>query len=302
VTYHGVMAVFKPKGYTSHDIVAKMRRLTGQKKVGHTGTLDPEVEGVLPICFGQATRIVEYMQMFPKRYRGSVQIGISTDTQDQTGKILAKKPVPYLDQVTIAGAMKQLTGEIEQIPPMYSAVKVQGKKCYEWARQGKEIPRSVRKVTIYAFICTGYTTAEYPLVTFDVQCSKGTYIRTLCVALGEQLGYPAHMTSLIRTETGPFRLEDCFTLEALQEIAQQASWSQVLSPLDQVLVSFPSLIVPAEEARRVLDGRPLQLETNTLSTPSLVKIYAETGTFCALYQVDESGWAKPEKVFRDVES
>jgi tRNA pseudouridine55 synthase len=302
VTYHGVIAVFKPKGYTSHDMVAKMRRLTGQKKVGHTGTLDPEVEGVLPICLGQATRIVEYMQMLPKRYRGSMQIGISTDTQDQTGKILAEKPVRSLDRTAIERAMQQLTGEVEQVPPMYSAVKVQGKKCYEWARQGKEIQRPVRKVVIYAFICTSYTTGEYPIITFEVQCSKGTYIRTLCVALGEHLGYPAHMTSLLRTESGPFRLEDCFTLEALQQIAQQASWSQVLSPLDQVLVSFPSLIVPEEDTRRVLNGRPLQLEMNALSTPSLVKIYSETGIFCALYRVDESGWAKPEKVFRDVES
>jgi tRNA pseudouridine55 synthase len=301
VTYHGVIAVFKPRGYTSHDIVAKMRQLTGQKRVGHSGTLDPEVEGVLPICFGQATRMVEYMQIFPKRYRGSVQIGISTETQDQTGQIVEKKQVNLFDEQAIEKAMKQLTGEIEQVPPMYSAVKVQGKKCYELARQGKEIERPARKVTIYEFVCTGYQRAEYPMITFEVQCSKGTYIRTLCVDLGERLGYPAHMTSLIRIQTGPFGLADCLTLAELQKIAQQKRWTHILYPMDQV-VPFPSVVVSAEEARRVMNGRPLQLKIASPLSSTLVKIYTETGVFCAIYQLDNHGTANPKKVFRDVES
>ncbi|MBA4494376.1 tRNA pseudouridine(55) synthase TruB [Paenactinomyces guangxiensis] len=305
MTIHGIIPVYKPKGYTSHDIVARVRRLAGQKKVGHTGTLDPEVEGVLPVCLGQATRLVEYIQEMPKRYSGSFMLGISTDTQDQTGTVLEKAVVSNIDLPTVEKVFGQFHGEIKQIPPMYSAVKVQGRRLYDLARSGHEVERPSRKVTIYQLICTGFTPGEYPVVHFDVICSKGTYIRTLCVDIGQALGVPAHMCSLTRTESGPFHLDDCYTLDELQQVSEQQAWVDVLTALDEVLGQFPSLIVSVEDAARVLDGWPLRLENGPLSLykeGTLLRVYSETGSFCALYRLGQEGLAKPEKVFRDVES
>ncbi|RAL26482.1 tRNA pseudouridine(55) synthase TruB [Thermoflavimicrobium daqui] len=297
---HGVIPVFKPKGYTSHDIVGKIRRLTGQKKVGHTGTLDPEVEGVLPICLGQATRIAEYVQSFPKRYQGSMMLGISTDTQDQTGQIVEQIPVRNVSEKAIQQVFERFQGVIEQTPPMYSAVKVKGKRLYELARLGKEIDRPKRKVTIYELTYTQiHNDEEYLKIDFDVQCSKGTYIRTLCVDIGLALGYPAHMMSLVRINSGPFHIDDCFTLKELQTVAENGTWETVLYSIDEVLGQFPSLIVSDEDERRVLDGWFLELEPPMIS--SLVRIYTESGRFCALYRCDKEE-AKPEKVFRDVDS
>jgi tRNA pseudouridine55 synthase len=283
---HGVIPVFKPKGYTSHDIVGKIRRLTGQKKVGHTGTLDPEVEGVLPICLGQATRIAEYVQSFPKRYQGSMMLGISTDTQDQTGQIVEQIPVRNVSEKAIQQVFERFQGVIEQTPPMYSAVKVKGKRLYELARLGKEIDRPKRKVTIYELTYTQiHNDEEYLKIDFDVQCSKGTYIRTLCVDIGLALGYPAHMMSLVRINSGPFHIDDCFTLKELQTVAENGTWETVLYSIDEVLGQFPSLIVSDEDERRVLDGWFLELEPPMIS--SLVRIYTESGRFFAHYRCDK---------------
>jgi tRNA pseudouridine55 synthase len=301
MTLHGVIPVLKPKGYTSHDIVAILRRLTKQKRIGHTGTLDPEVEGVLPICCGQATRTVEYIQEMPKRYKGSMMIGVATDTEDQTGQITSRKDVPSLLDIEVDRIFQQFHGEIEQTPPMYSAVKVQGKRLYELARVGVTTERPKRKVFIYQLNCTGIEKGTYPIIHFDVLCSKGTYIRTLCVDIGKALGYPAHMTSLVRTESGPFHLEDCFTLEELQEVAERNAWSEVLYSMDEVLGHFPSVRVTDEDEKRVLDGWPILMDEGLSSRSNLVKVYTESGKFCAIYRLN-GNLAKPEKVFRDVEN
>ncbi|SFJ23431.1 tRNA pseudouridine(55) synthase TruB [Thermoflavimicrobium dichotomicum] len=300
MTLHGVIPIRKPKGYTSHDIVGFMRRLTGQKRVGHTGTLDPEVEGVLPICLGQATRIVEYIQDLPKRYAGTMKLGISTDTEDQTGQVLEEVTVPSLSLDEIHQVFQRFRGEIEQIPPMYSAVRVHGKRLYELARAGVEVERPKRKVMIYDLDCTGMEAGEHPLIHFDVRCSKGTYIRTLCVDLGLALGYPAHMTQLTRVQSGPFHLSDCYTLEELKEVSAKGHWQEVLFSMDEVLGQYPSFIVADEDEKRVLDGWDLEIADDYAN--SLVRVYTESGRFCAIYRIDGKKQAKPEKVFRDVES
>ncbi len=299
---HGVIPVYKPKGYTSHDIVAMVRRYANQKKAGHTGTLDPEVEGVLPVCLGQATRVAEYIQEMPKRYKGSFVMGTSTDTEDHTGNIVEKRAVGEISRLQIEQVFAGFEGQIEQTPPMYSAVKVQGRRLYEWARAGQEIERPRRRVKIYRLICTDYSPEEHR-IDFDVLCSKGTYVRTLCVDLGQALGYPAHMTSLIRTESGPFRLDDCYTLEELKKIFEQRLWPEAVTPIDEVLGHFPGLVVSSEDEERVLNGWRLRLDFPPHMQGSfLARVYSETGRFCALYRCGPDGWALPEKVFRDVEN
>jgi tRNA pseudouridine55 synthase len=302
---HGILPVYKPKGYTSHDVVKIIRRLIGQKRVGHTGTLDPEVVGVLPICIGMATRVVEYIQELPKRYKGSLLLGISTDTQDQTGKIIEQVPVGKIDRKMVEEVFQQFVGIIEQIPPMYSAIKVKGRRLYDLARNGEVATRRVRKVKIYELTCLSVEMDnKNPQIHFDVLCSKGTYIRTLCLDIGKALGYPAHMNNLIRTKSGPFYLEDCFTLQVLQEMAREGKMKDGLTRIDEALGQFPCLIISDEEISGVLNGFPLKIEPEfSFSSPFLFRVYSESGRFCAIYGWDEElNLAKPKKVFRDVEN
>jgi tRNA pseudouridine55 synthase len=294
---HGVLPILKPKGCTSHDVVNQIRRLTKIKKVGHTGTLDPEVEGVLPICLGQATRIAEYIQDMPKSYRGSLRLGIATDTEDHTGQVIEQKTVPPISPERIEQVFHQFHGQIEQVPPMYSAVKVGGKRLYELARSGKTVERKSRTVTIYSLSLIRVEKGEFPVIHFDVTCSKGTYVRTLCVQIGQALGLPAHMNSLVRTKSGPFHLEDCYTLDELKTV----DWEEVLIPIDEVLGLYPVCFVSDEMQSRVWEG--WTLETDEISTQgSLYRVYSESGRFLALYrQQPSTHLLKPEKVFRDVE-
>lgn len=296
--FHGILPVYKPKGHTSHDVVGKIRRMMNQKRVGHTGTLDPEVEGVLPICLGQATRVVEYMQEYPKRYVGTLTLGIATDTEDQTGVTIEQQEVSSpISPEQIQQVFQSFLGEISQIPPMYSAVKIKGKRLYEWARQGQIIDRKARIISIYSLECLWIEQGSYPTIAFDVTCSKGTYIRTLCVDIGKKLGYPAHLSSLIRTASGPFHLDDCYQLEQLSELKTKDEKERVLYSIDAVLGHFPSVIIQDIDVQHVENGLPLIIE-NSFPLP-LIRVYSESGKFCALYRF-EDGIAKPEKVFRDV--
>jgi tRNA pseudouridine55 synthase len=301
---HGILPVFKPKNYTSHDIVAIVRRLTKQKKAGHTGTLDPEVEGVLPVCLGQATRLVEYLQDRPKRYQGTLKLGIATETEDQTGAVIAEaERVEPVEPAQVEEVFSRFVGEITQVPPMYSAVKVNGRRLYEWAREGKEIDRPKRKVHIYELKWTGMTPREYPEIHFEVLCSKGTYIRTLCVDIGKALGYPAHMASLVRVQSGPFHLEDCYTLDELKQIGEQDAWENHVTRLDEGISFMPGMMVNHEDLQKVYDGWKIEIpvDDQLFNENQLVRVYTDTGVFCAVYRVIEKGLAKPEKVFRDVE-
>ncbi|MCH5586256.1 tRNA pseudouridine(55) synthase TruB [Shimazuella sp. AN120528] len=299
MTLHGIIPVWKPKGLTSHDVVGRIRRLAGQKRVGHTGTLDPEVEGVLPICLGQATRLVEYIQDLPKRYKGTMVLGVSTDTEDQTGTIVEQVEVTT-DLFPLEKVIDHFQGEIEQVPPMYSAVKIKGERLYELARKGKVIERPSRRVTIYRLDMKQIGSKDYPMFSFDVTCSKGTYVRTLCVDIGKFMGYPAHMNKLIRVQSGPFQIADCYTFDELDTAKDHGSFSDTLVAMDEALCHLPAVVVSQEDGKRVLDGNVFDWDASLdNSSSTMVRIYDETGRFYAIYEIHHQE-LRPVKVFRDV--
>ena len=215
----GILAVWKPAGWTSHDVVAKVRRLLRTKRIGHAGTLDPQVTGVLPLCIGRATRVVEYVQERPKAYEAVLKFGIATDTEDLTGTVISEVSSVQINESDIRRVLESFIGEIDQTPPMYSAVQVGGKRLYELAREGQVIERQSRRVTIYELELLELNLDQsHPTIRFTVQCSKGTYIRTLCVDIGKALGVPAVMAELKRTMSGGFTEEQCFTLQEIEQL------------------------------------------------------------------------------------
>ena len=259
---NGIINLKKEAGMTSHDAVFKLRKILGTKKIGHGGTLDPDVVGVLPIAVGKATRMVEFMQDEGKVYEGEITLGYSTTTEDASGEVVAETPVlSPLDETIVDEAIASLTGPIIQIPPMYSAVKVNGRKLYEYARAGQEVERPERQVTIYQFERTSAISYEDHLArfTFRVKCSKGTYIRTLSVDLGEKLGYTAHMSHLTRTSAAGLQLEDALTLD---EIAEKVEAGQLdfLHPLEIGTGDLVKVFLSTEEATEVRFGRFIELD------------------------------------------
>ena len=259
---NGIINLKKEAGMTSHDAVFKLRKILGTKKIGHGGTLDPDVVGVLPIAVGKATRMVEFMQDEGKVYEGEITLGYSTTTEDASGEVVAETPVlSPLDEKLVDEAIASLTGPITQIPPMFSAVKVNGRKLYEYARAGQEVDRPERQVTIYSFERTSPISYEDKLAhfTFRVKCSKGTYIRTLSVDLGDKIGYAAHMSHLTRTSAAGLQLEDSLTLE---EIAQKVETGELdfLHPLEIGTGDLVKVNLTPEQADEVRYGRFIELE------------------------------------------
>ena len=247
---------------TSHDAVFKLRKILGTKKIGHGGTLDPDVVGVLPIAVGKATRMVEFMQDEGKIYEGEITLGYSTITEDSSGEVVSETPVlSPLNENLVDEAIASLTGPITQIPPMYSAVKVNGRKLYEYARAGQEVERPERQVTIYQFERTSPISYESELArfTFRVKCSKGTYIRTLSVDLGEKLGYAAHMSYLTRTSAAGLQLDDALTLSEIEEKVQ-AGELDFLHPLEIGTGDLVKVYLTPEQAEEVRFGRFIELE------------------------------------------
>lgn len=294
---NGILPVWKPPNCTSHDVVAKVRRLAKQVKVGHTGTLDPAAQGVLPLCLGRATRVVEYVQNLPKTYEGVLTLGIATDTQDQEGKVTRREPVRNVSKDKVIDVFRRFQGEIEQIPPMYSAVKIKGRRLYDWAREGKEIKRQARKVYIYRLELVHMRDGDFPQVKFVVQCSKGTYVRTLCVDVGRALGYPAHLSHLVRLKSGPYSREECVTLTQLEDTPVDLWSSRWLKPIDSGLVHFPAHTVPLEDRHAVVNGRPITLPEGHYQPGTLLRVYTAS-EFLALYRCDRTGKrARPVKVF-----
>ena len=259
---NGIINLKKEAGMTSHDAVFKLRKILGTKKIGHGGTLDPDVVGVLPIAVGKATRMVEFMQDEGKVYEGEITLGYSTMTEDASGEVVAETPVlSPLDEKLVDEAIASLTGPISQIPPMYSAVKVNGRKLYEYARAGQQVERPERQVTIYQFDRISPISYDGHLAhfTFRVKCSKGTYVRTLSVDLGEKLGYMAHMSHLTRTSAAGLQLEDALTLE---EIAEKVEAGQLdfLHPLEIGIGDLVKVFLTPEEAAEVRFGRFIELD------------------------------------------
>lgn len=247
----GVINIFKEKGYTSHDVVAIIRKLCGRVKCGHTGTLDPDAEGVLPICLGKATKLSSYIMDGYKRYKAELTLGIETTTEDASGEITARKEV-NADFQDIVSVLENFKGEYMQTPPMYSAIKIKGKKLYELARQGKEIEREKRKVFIQSIEVLEYKAPDKCVL--DVVCSKGTYIRTLCSDIGKALGCGGHMSALLRTETSGFKLEDGIKIDDLRKLAEENKIHEALIPMEKVLDKWPKAYIKPEAEKILLNG------------------------------------------------
>lgn len=294
---NGILPLWKPRGMTSHDCVMKIRRLFQTRKVGHTGTLDPGVEGVLPICLGKATKIVPYLMESSKTYIADVTLGIATDTEDSEGNVVEQAEASLPPEKQIKNVLKSFTGEITQIPPMYSAVKVDGKKLYEYARANETVERPTRKVTIYDIIQLPSTTDNEHTFKIKVSCSKGTYIRTLCADIGKQLGYPSHMSDLIRIETGSFTEEAAISFTTIEEAVSQGNQHQLLLPMIQGLLHLDRLYVDIETKEKVLHGQKLARPEDTPETEPFIVLFHDQ--LLAIYHIhpEKPDLIKPVRVF-----
>lgn len=251
----GVLVVNKPAGWTSHDVVARTRVLLGGAKVGHTGTLDPAATGVLVLCLGKATRIAEYLVNADKEYRGVLRLGVATDTQDATGTVIAEAGGALPDRAAIEAVMGRFVGQHRQVPPMYSAVKIQGVPLYKSARAGRTVDRPARDFTVRSLQILSVTPTPPTLdVTFDVVCSKGTYVRTLCADIGEALGVGGHLAGLERRRAGRFGIEDALTLDDLAALAGREAVGTRLHALADVLDGVPVLTLDQRAADGVCHG------------------------------------------------
>lgn len=294
----GILNIYKEKGFTSHDVVAKLRGIVGQKKIGHTGTLDPEAEGVLPVCLGKATKLCELLTDKKKTYQAVMLLGQITDTQDATGTVLESRIVEATEQ-QVRETVSGFQGDYDQIPPMYSALKVNGKKLYELAREGKTIEREARRVQIFGI---SIDKIELPRVTMTVTCSKGTYIRTLCHDIGEKLGCGACMESLLRTQVSCFELKDSLKLSEIWSLREKNMLETVIFPVDAVFLEYPRAGVTENGEKRLKNGNPMA-ETMLVFQEGKpenrrIRVYDRNNVFCAVYEYrEDKGQYLPVKMF-----
>ncbi len=291
--FHGMMTIYKEAGYTSSDVVARLRGILHMKKIGHTGTLDPDAEGVLPVCLGNGTKLCELIADRDKEYEAVLRLGIVTDTQDLSGEILRsisdEEVKAMVTEASVREAAAAFVGKISQIPPMYSAVKVNGKRLYQLARQGRTVDRPAREVAVYEI---EITRIELPRVTMRVRCSKGTYIRTLCQDIGERLGTGGAMEHLLRTRVGQFTLADSIILDDAEAIMRSKEPERILayiSPVDSFFEEAPRARVKPEAMKFLINGNTLrrsQTDLPPLGGRCEVRMYAPDGEFCALYSYD----------------
>jgi len=285
---NGLLVVDKPVGPTSHHVVSRVRRLFGTRKVGHAGTLDPEASGVLLVCIGQATRLSEYLLHGSKSYEAEITFGIATDTLDRAGKIVEECDASNLSQKDIVGALSSFVGMIEQIPPAYSAIHVDGRRAYDLARSGQEVVLEARKVTIHD-ICLrgGQFGGPSPSATIAVSCGGGTYIRSLCRDVGRKLGYPAYMSALSRTKVGPFALEDAVPLERLEAACQSGPAYELLLPMQSAVVHLNQVIVDGVVRDRIRYGASITCARSILANPGdIVRVESVDEQLLALYKVE----------------
>jgi len=298
---HGVINIHKDKGYTSHDVVAKLRGIVGQKKIGHTGTLDPDATGVLPVCLGKATKLCDMLTDKNKTYETVMLLGKETDTQDISGNVLCENSTDKLDEEGVKKAILSFIGDYMQVPPMYSALKVNGKKLYELAREGVEVERKARPVTILEI---QIKEINLPRVRMEVSCSKGTYIRTLCHDIGEKLGCGACMEELIRTRVSRFKLEDSLTLSQVQELKEAGDLDKILVPIDEMFSDYEAITLKEEYMSFVYNGNTFMpkhvKQYIELVDGKMVRVYDDKGNFIAIYKfIKEKYIFKIEKMFYD---
>ena len=295
--YNGIVNVYKEKGYTSHDVVAKMRGIYSQKKIGHTGTLDPDAEGVLPVCLGKATKVCDLLTDRNKTYEAEILLGVATDTQDTSGEILSKSSdIP--DEESVLSAIMSFIGDYDQVPPMYSALKVNGKKLYELAREGKVIERKPRRVHIFGI---EIISVNLPRVRMTVTCSKGTYIRTLCDDIGAKLGCGGCMSELKRTQVGEFEVGKSIRLAELEALKDTGRLEETLTAVDELFTEYPEYAFKEQEKKAADNGNRLRADAFTKNTCGevLIRVYDTKHNFYGLYQYDKDrNDYKPLKIFK----
>lgn len=297
---NGILNVYKERGFTSFDVVAKLRGMTKEKKIGHTGTLDPDAEGVLPICFGKATKVCDMLTNKDKIYETQLRLGVVTDTQDLTGTILQEHAV-NASQEEIVKVIKSFVGEYAQIPPMYSALKVNGQKLCDLARQGIEVERKPRNIQIYEI---KILEIHLPVVKMEVNCSKGTYIRTLCHDIGQKLGCGGSMQSLIRTKVSIFDVEQSYRFSDIEKLIQNQMLNQTLLSIDSMFLEYPILTAKKEYDKLIQNGNRMELNYFMESYKEIkdikFRVYDEQKCFIGIYQYDETkNNMKPLKIFKE---
>ena len=295
---NGILNVYKEKGYTSHDVVARLRGILHQKKIGQTGTLDPDAVGVLPVCLGRATKVCDLLTDKEKEYEAVLLLGRSTDTQDTTGAVLTERQVDA-DEERVREAVASFVGVYEQIPPMYSALKVNGKKLCDLARAGIEVERKPRRVEIFSI---QILEMALPRVTMRVHCSKGTYIRTLCHDIGEKLGCGGCMESLIRTRVAEFQVKDALTLDQVEALHKTGQLQKQILPVDQIFYNLKKAVVPEKYEKLLYNGNRLQARwfcrEEQFASKERIRVYDEKNQFIGIYRYDEEKKdVKPVKLF-----
>ena len=301
-TISGVLNIYKEAHWTSFDVVAKMRGICHVRKIGHAGTLDPAAEGVLPICVGKATRIADLLSGESKTYRAQMKLGVETDTLDQTGAVVRRadpEELACLTEEQVRGVVDSFVGGYDQVPPMYSARHVQGKRLYELAREGKSVERAAVPVRIDGIVIDEI---NIPDIKLTVTCGRGTYIRSLCADIGHKLGCGAVMTRLVRTRVGPFEIGDAMTIVQVQERLAEKSFEDLLIPVDQVFAARPAVTVSSSCEKLAHNGNKIPLagfKDDTLPTEDF-RLYDDHGRFIGIFRLEENGQTvKPVKMFYD---
>lgn len=291
----GILAVDKPAGWTSHDVVAKVRGIVRQRRIGHTGTLDPMATGLLVLCLGQATRLVEYMAGHGKRYEGRITLGVTTTTDDAEGEVLESRPVTRFSPADLEAALEAFRGAILQRPPAFSALKVDGRRAYDLARKGESPELQPRPVTVSRFVARMLSADE---IAIDVECSAGTYIRSLARDLGEALGCGAHLSALRRTRVGSLDVQDAVTLEQLQAFVAAGQLEDILLPIDEGVAALDAAILSSDAARVLANGGLWITDGEPIRATECARIYDVDGGFTCVASVSSSGETRPLKVLR----
>jgi len=297
VSVDGILNIYKPGGLTSFAVVSRVRRLTGERRAGHGGTLDPEATGVLVVCLGQATRIVEFLSKAGKTYRAEIELGTATDSYDATGRVVRRGDTSGITAEQVAGTLDRYRGVTEQIPPMHSALKHKGKRLYQLAREGREVDRAARRIEVSRL---DFVQWQPPLITIEVECGAGTYIRSLAHDIGQTLGCGAHLRKLVRLRSEPFRIDDGVSLDAIEEACRDGCLQKLLHSMDEVLLGWGAVILDRASEVLVKQGRDVVLEeADMLGAGDWCRAYTLDGHFvAALKRTVEGSW-HPEKVFRD---
>ena len=278
---HGIISVIKPLQWTSMEVVRQIKRLTRQKRVGHAGTLDPQATGVLPICLGQATRVMEYLVDSPKTYRAHVRLGVSTDTYDSQGQVVETRDASHVTEQDLTRELEAFRGVFHQVPPMYSALKRDGERLYNLARAGEEVERAPREVEIYRLEILQWRSPELEL---ELDCGRGMYVRSLAYDLGVALDCGAHLSSLTRLRAGPFHMSNASTMPQIEEACQDGSWQSLLFPLDYPLLNLKAAVVQREKEDAIRRGQGvyLGLPPRAVSADDMYRLYSADGDFVAL--------------------